>query len=77
MEGQEQINTNIRIVGVFFTKANQYKEKFRCSLCGKLLMIHNGSLESVDFIAPKIENQFGTDVLCPRCKVIYRIVYNE
>jgi uncharacterized protein with PIN domain len=76
MENQTQISSKFRVVGVFFSKASEIKEQFRCPLCSKLLMVHNGEVESIEFLAPKIESQFGSDVLCSRCKVIYRIVYN-
>lgn len=71
-----KINGRLRIVGVFFTRANERKENFRCPVCGKLLMVHNGSLEAIGYIAPKIDSEFGTDVMCNRCKIIYRMVYN-
>lgn len=72
---ENQVDTKgIRIVGAYFLSATGEKEPFRCSLCGKLLMVHNATLEGIDFVAPNVSTTFAVDVLCTRCKIIYRVV---
>ena len=71
---ENQVNVKFKIVGVFFGSSQETREEFRCSFCGKLLMTHNGELENIHFDAPKADMGNSYDILCTRCKVIYRII---
>ena len=74
MENQDEITTKFKVIGVFFGTSQVNRQNFRCSFCGKLLMTFNGNLEHLHFDAPKADMGNSVDVLCPRCKVIYRII---
>lgn len=77
MENQTQVKTKFKVIGVFFGNHEVSQEELRCLKCGKLLLIHNGKIEDIHFYAPKTEMGNSLDVLCPRCKVIYRLILPE
>ena len=75
----EEINPIIqdgssRIVVVFLLNNNDnFKKNFRCSNCGKIVFQYAGAVAGIFDGSRPIQNQ-DMDVLCGRCKIMYRVV---
>ena len=64
-----------RFVTVFIAPfANGEKRNLRCMNCGKLICQYEGEVASIVDGGDKPDNKSAIEVLCTRCRVMYRIV---
>lgn len=61
-----------RIISVFLSKTIIGKHSFRCVECGKILFQYTREIGHIFDGAAIPEEKAEIDVMCHRCKVIYR-----
>ena len=66
-------NNEERIISVFL-RANGRIQNFRCLTCGRITFQYSGEVESIYDGAKIPEEKAVIDVLCRRCKIIYRVI---
>lgn len=63
-----------RIIVVFLlNNDDNFKKNFRCCNCGKIVFQYAGDIAGIFDGARPIESQ-DIDVMCGRCKIMYRTV---
>lgn len=62
-----------RVISVFLSRGKE-KHNFRCSSCGKIVFQYTGELDFIFDGAAIPEEKAEIDVMCHRCKVIYRAI---
>ena len=63
-----------RIISVFLSKAIIGKHNFRCSECGKIVFQYTREVGLIFDGAAIPEEKAEIDVMCHRCKIIYRVM---
>jgi len=61
------------IVAFLLNNEDNFKKNFRCINCGKIVFQYAGEIVSVFDGAKPIEGK-DIDVMCGRCKIMYRTV---
>ena len=64
-----------RFITVFLNRKKVgVKRNWRCINCGKLLFQYGGSIPFIFDGATEPTETSETDIMCSRCKVVYRII---
>lgn len=64
-----------RFITVFLGKRNsKVRKNWRCINCGRIVFQYNGDIELIYDGAMKPEEASDIDIMCPRCKVVYRVL---
>ena len=66
---------SMRFITVFLGRRNhKIRRNWRCVNCGRIVFQYNGDIELIYDGATEPMDVSDTDIMCNRCKIIYRVI---